>query len=489
MNQISAKQHLNAQPQGDQQLLPFPPQLPSVAHRCSSCGAEMRPHESFCPNCGARLAPVPQLPVQNPSVEARTQQAAEPTQFATPGGQGIPSLEIQSSLHGGKSTYDLTKPIINIGRDPSNDIVIDAQVVSHFHAQIVREGNQLLLIHPHPSQSHTTNGLLYQGRHILGNEPFRKPLVRGDIFRIGNGHGALVTLTYNDGSEATQAIAPEIRPLPVGAPVSAPGSQSPHPQVQPPRSGKFRYRSSKEKATIIVAIITAIATVMAAIISGVFLMMANGLNKPHNPIATSSSMLTPSPSPSYPPSGWNLVLNDPMQSNSTGYWPVTTDKNRSCQFTNGAYQVSTTSILGSRCSLQTNSDFTDFAFEIQLRIVKGDEGGIFFRADANDANFYSFWISSDGNYGLEIWQNLSFSKSLVSSNNAAINPGLNQFNKIAVVAQGNTFHLYVNEQLIKVVTDYASSYSHGNIDIEAQPTSNPTQVLFSNVKVWTPPLS
>ena len=88
--------------------------------------------------------------------------------------QGMPSLEIQSTLDGKKLTYDLTKPVINIGRDPLNDIVIDAPVVSHFHAQIVREGNQLILVHPHPSQQHTLNGLLYQGRHILGNEPFRK---------------------------------------------------------------------------------------------------------------------------------------------------------------------------------------------------------------------------------------------------------------------------------------------------------------------------
>ena len=173
----------------------------------------MRPNKPFCPNCGAQLAPVPQPPVQNPYAEAGTQRAAEPTQFATPnGGQGIPSLEIEFN-HGGKSTYDLTKPVINIGRDPSNDIVIDTPVVSHFHAQIVREGNQLILVHPHPSQPHTTNGLLYQGRHILGNEPFRKPLVRGDIFRIGDEHGTLVTLTYHDGGRAPQDIVPQIRPL------------------------------------------------------------------------------------------------------------------------------------------------------------------------------------------------------------------------------------------------------------------------------------
>ena len=144
------------------------------------------------------------------------------------------ALEVQSNIPGEKpTTYDLTKPVINIGRDPSNDLVIDAPVVSGFHAQIVREGNQLILIHPHPSRSHTTNGLLYQGLHILGNEPFRKPLVHGDIFRIGDEQSALVTLIYYDGSGAPQEMVPGIRPLPVGAPVSTPCSQSPHPQAQP----------------------------------------------------------------------------------------------------------------------------------------------------------------------------------------------------------------------------------------------------------------
>src|SRR5437763_3857672 len=136
-----------------------------------------------------------------PQAEARTQRAAGPGQFAPPvGGQRTASLEIKFNIRGGKTTYDLTRSVINIGRDPSNDIVIDASVVSSFHAQIVREGNQLILVHPHPSRPHTTNGLLYQGRHILGNEPFRKTLVRGDIFHIGDGHGTLVTLTYKDGS-------------------------------------------------------------------------------------------------------------------------------------------------------------------------------------------------------------------------------------------------------------------------------------------------
>ncbi len=137
----------------------------------------------------------------------------------TAGMRGVPSLEISSNVHQDKQTHPLTKQVINIGRDPTNDIVINELVVSGFHAQIVREGNQLIFVHPHPTRQGTLNGLLYQGRRIAGNEQFRKPLARGDIFRIGDEHGTLVTLTFNDGSGAPQDIVPEIRPIPLGAPV------------------------------------------------------------------------------------------------------------------------------------------------------------------------------------------------------------------------------------------------------------------------------
>src|SRR6266516_2930785 len=151
--------------------------------------------------------------------------------------RGVASLEVNSNTHPQKISYSLDKPVINIGRHPANDIVIDEPVVSGYHAQIVREGNQLIFIHPHPQQQRTTNGILYQGRAIPGTEPFRKPLERGDIFRIGDEYGTLVTLNYNDGSTAVQDIVSVIRPIPLGAPLISLG-RSPdntvilnHPQV------------------------------------------------------------------------------------------------------------------------------------------------------------------------------------------------------------------------------------------------------------------
>jgi len=56
-------------------------------------------------------------------------------------------------------------------------------------------------------------------------------------------------------------------------------------------------------------------------------------------------------------------------------------------------------------------------------------------------------------------------------------------NLIAVVAKGNSITLYVNGQNIGSVSD--STYSQGEIGVAADDVSNPTEVVFSNAKVWT----
>lgn len=263
-----------------------------------------------------------------------------------------------------------------------------------------------------------------------------------------------------------------------------PSSQSQGSQHVPPRSQPSRPKNSRKMGTgVKVALIGAISTIVAAIITSILApVIINAFTHKPTPTATARPTTT---SNVYPPVGWNLIFSDPMKSNSSGYWGVASDKYGSCSFTNDVYQVSSFTAAGYSCVL-TGFDFTNFAFEVQMTITKGDRGDISFRADANAENNYAFWISPSGTYGLEIWENNSLSRTLRSSSNAAINTDLNQLNTVAVVTQGNIFHLYVNDQLIDVVTDPASSFSHGIIWLGAYPVNNPTQVFFSNVKVWAP---
>ena len=191
------------------------PHTPHVPHAPQANAPKVAPTPaSFTPQQSFQNAPPPPLASFVAQQPAPAQRQNKPAPFDTEPVHDVPSLEVTSNTHPEKTPYPLTKQVINIGRHPSNDIVINENVVSAYHAQIVREGNQLIFIHPNPQQPRTTNGLLYQGRRIPGNEPFRKPLERGDIFRIGDDHGTLVTLTYNDGSAAAQDIVSAIRPIP-----------------------------------------------------------------------------------------------------------------------------------------------------------------------------------------------------------------------------------------------------------------------------------
>lgn len=199
---------------------PFAGGQPGLAR--SSSGARS---ETVAPGFQASFPPLPaHLQAQAPQGGVgETQRVPDlfPAMGTASQPSGIPSLEVSTNTDHVKQVYPLSpnQQIFDIGRDPSNTIVIDRPTVSGFHAQIVREGNRLFLIHPHPKRGHTVNGIDYQGHTIAGNESFRHPLMRGDVFRISDENGTFVTLAYNDGSGLAQEAVPAIKPIPLNAKV------------------------------------------------------------------------------------------------------------------------------------------------------------------------------------------------------------------------------------------------------------------------------
>jgi eukaryotic-like serine/threonine-protein kinase len=186
----------------------------------------------------------------------------------------------------------------------------------------------------------------------------------------------------------------------------------------------------------------------------------------------------------YPAFG-TLALDDPLSDNSHGYnWAMGVESARSCVFTGGAYHVNALqNYITPYCWASPN--FSNFVYQVQLMIVKGDGGGIIFRVD-NDytkGDFYLFGIGQNGQYGLYIYKNYTSVSTLSSGPSTAINTGLNQSNLLTVVANGSNIDLYVNNHQIDGVSD--STYSQGHIGVFAGDLNGPTEVVFSNAKVWT----
>jgi ABC-type multidrug transport system ATPase subunit/pSer/pThr/pTyr-binding forkhead associated (FHA) protein len=123
----------------------------------------------------------------------------------------VPTLIVSNNYNTDRAVYQLVKPATSVGRDPACEIVLDSPFVSGQHVRIERSAERFFLVHPHPARKRTQNGLRYQGDLILGDEAFRHDLKHGDVFRIGDEHGMLVTLAFDDGSG--RDIAPEIHPI------------------------------------------------------------------------------------------------------------------------------------------------------------------------------------------------------------------------------------------------------------------------------------
>ncbi len=187
------------------------------------------------------------------------------------------------------------------------------------------------------------------------------------------------------------------------------------------------------------------------------------------------------------PYGGTLALSDSLSDNSHGYgWPVVNDQFGTCQFRGGAYHVSTTISSGGHWC-DASLDFRNFAFEVQMTILKGDTGGITFRAEDALNTMYVFSVGQNGKCELYVAQGTSNTRTLVQPVlSLAVHQGLGKTNTIAVVARGNTITLHVNHQQIASVTD--STSSHGLIGLVVSshaPGSYPTEVAYSNARVWT----
>src|SRR6266699_1263116 len=217
---------------------------------------------------------------------------------------------------------------------------------------------------------------------------------------------------------------------------------------------------------------------------GVFYFTRSNQQIPTSSATTSNNQQIP-----YPPYG-TLALDDPLSDNSQGHnWQGIDASLGTCTFTGGAYHVN--AILNdSTNDCLASPNFSDFAYQVQMTIVKGDGGGIIFREDNARGNGYYFAIGlQSGVWGYKLWgfnncnsNNCKVSE-LRSGSSAAIKTGLNQSNLVAVVASGSIIDLYVNNHKIDSVSD--NSYGSGQIGVAATYLRSPTEVVFSDAKVWT----
>jgi hypothetical protein len=171
------------------------------------------------------------------------------------------------------------------------------------------------------------------------------------------------------------------------------------------------------------------------------------------------------------------VLDDPLTDNSKGYqW---NEGSGYCQFPGNGLHAIRTSGGDINCDATGAGAYSNFTFQVQMAILSGDAGGIDFRSGSGGG--YFFTIGQDGSYHIYRAANYSL-QSLISGTSGVIHTGAGQTNLITVIAQGATLTFYVNAQRVTAVTD--STYSGGFVGVDAEDITNPTEVVFTDAKVW-----
>jgi serine/threonine protein kinase len=180
-----------------------------------------------------------------------------------------------------------------------------------------------------------------------------------------------------------------------------------------------------------------------------------------------------------PSSEGTLQFNDPLQDNGRGYkWDEINSSNGGCTFPGDAYHASALSSGMSFPCFAHAASYGDIFYQVQMKIIKGDQGGLAFCADSS-SDYYYFSVNENGSYALEIYKGGNPAPSpLTSGSRTAINTGLNQTNILAVHVKGGQIDLYINEQLVVSVND--STLTQGEVGVVADDVSHPTEVAFSN---------
>ncbi len=206
--------------------------------------------------------------------------------------------------------------------------------------------------------------------------------------------------------------------------------------------------------------------------------------------ATAQANLTATVVASHYPFSNTVLLDDPLSVNDGKYHWMETSTNTtggSCAFTGSAYHVSETQAGYFNTCFAQNLQFTNFTYEVEMNISKGDAGGIVFRADSANTTFYYLRFDQNGFFSLHLYVDGTgaTSRLLKEGFSTALAFSPNATNSVAVVARSETISLYLNQQLLTSVTD--NTYTQGQIGLTAEDSTNATEVIFTHAKVWKLP--
>ncbi len=188
------------------------------------------------------------------------------------------------------------------------------------------------------------------------------------------------------------------------------------------------------------------------------------------------------------------ALNDPNNpTTQAAQWDGAGGNNSHCKFQSDGYHVQQelNPITNFRGCHETAHSYKNATISVDVNILSGHSGGLFFRLSTDSLNNYDgylFEIDSQGHYKISRAAG-SITISLTGSEwtaTAALKTGNNVKNTLQVIIRDNTSLFYINDTFLISVTD--STYSSaGLVGFLATTQDSKADIVYSNLKIY--PLS
>ncbi len=206
----------------------------------------------------------------------------------------------------------------------------------------------------------------------------------------------------------------------------------------------------------------------------------------------------------YNPSMGTLVVNDPMTGNQLKW-----DDGDTCKIDRGGYYIGVSAPQSTICYAHA-TDFANFTYEAQMSFLKMDDTnsyavttGLVFRGDNDTGASFRIEVNQYGKIiplvckaadACTVFDNQArpaddnqgqLTNNSPQQPSTGFNNGLEQVNKLAVVADNNTVVFYINGQEV-FSTKQATFPKHGMIGIYLRDDNKvgSAVALFRNVRVW-----
>ena len=173
----------------------------------------------------------------------------------------------------------------------------------------------------------------------------------------------------------------------------------------------------------------------------------------------------------------NPLVTDPLSKQDSHHWAV----DSTCNFHNGVYFVKFSGTSNGTYTCDSNKlSYGNVAIAMDVTLIAGNSAGILFRSSPDMNNFYEFMVSK---------AQFIFGK-FVNNNAILIVPpipigaihGLNQVNRLLVIARGDDFQFFINGTFVgEAHDDSLSSAGYVGVSLAYDPEG---EASFSNLVIY-----